>query len=71
MRENVRLSTLLILALVGFRFPQKKARQAWAEKELRSKSYRATIEVVSKDTKAREFRIEIDLDKIESAIKLV
>jgi hypothetical protein len=38
---------------------------------LRSKRYRATIKIVTKDTKAREFRIEIDPDKVESAIRLV
>jgi hypothetical protein len=38
---------------------------------LKSRRYRATITIVSKDTKAKKFRIEIDPDKMESAIRLV
>jgi hypothetical protein len=38
---------------------------------LRSKRYSATIKIVSKDARAKSFKIAVDPDKVESAITLI
>jgi hypothetical protein len=38
---------------------------------IKSKRYQATIKIVSRDTKAKSFNIEIDPDKLDSPIRLI
>jgi hypothetical protein len=54
-------------------FPSEKGwgtMQATSRVFLKSKRYRATIKIVSKDAKAKEFSIEIDPDDLEKPITL-